>query len=199
MHLADKEASLDAEAEQVMCKHASCHRCRHVQGQAIHIRDDDEVGTACVQIASALSRPEEASSARAVDTPAASGEAALEAESFLSPDEALRSIHEEPEEAAPDQGALQAPLEPAEQGQSRKSSFTQIPGIVDRQNLQKGRHPCMLSYHFGMLQTFGPDNLGIMHTQTEFCSCHFRWSSCRRQKPLAMWHSSSRDLQRTFM
>lgn len=96
---------------------------------------------ACVQIASALSRPEEASSARATDTPAAAGAAAFEGESFLSPDEALHSIHEEPEEAGPDQGDPQAPLELAEQGQSRKSSFTQNLAMIDRQSLQRGRPP----------------------------------------------------------
>ena len=101
-----------------------------------------------MQIATALSRPEEP---LARDTSAAAllGETALEAESFLSPDEALRSIHEEPEEGAPDhedahpnldQQAIHS-IDLAAQGQSRKPSFTQTPGISDRQHTPTGQPP----------------------------------------------------------
>ena len=103
---------------------------------------------ACAQIASALSRPEDIS-ARDADTAAGLGDAAIEADSFLSPDEALHSIHEEPEEAAPDDRDLQPQLgrqassgaDLAKQGQSRKPSFTQPPGIGDRQHTPTGQHP----------------------------------------------------------
>ena len=79
---------------------------------------------------------------------AALGDPAVEAESFLSPDEALHSIHEEPEEAGPlnvdalpqldQQASSSADL--AKQGHSRKPSFTQTPGISDRQHTPTGQH-----------------------------------------------------------
>ena len=92
--------------------------------------------------------PEEAA-VEATDKAAAppDSDAFVEPESFLSLDEALHSIHEEPEEDSLDQAALQPQLDLqgstgadlAKQGQSRRPSFTQ-PGAVDRQNTQTGQY-----------------------------------------------------------
>ena len=112
------------------------------------------------QIASALSRPE-AFAARATGLEAA--DPIPEAESILSPDEALHSIHEEPEENASghrdghpsfEQGPSLTP-EQSKQGHSRKStgSFAQTASeIIDRQNTQPltppGQHSCCRSGHY---------------------------------------------------
>ena len=75
---------------------------------------------------------------------------APEAESLLSPDEALHSIYEEPEEASTGHGDAQPRVDPqgspgtddlAQQGQSRKPSLIHAPGTIDRQNTLTGQHP----------------------------------------------------------
>ena len=114
-----------------------------------HHKGCKEAHGAWLQIASALSRPEEAT-ARAMDTAGASLDIAPEAESLLSPDETLHSIHEEPEEAATGHGDAQPQIDQqassgaddlAQQGHSRRPSFTHAPGTTDRQNTQPGQHP----------------------------------------------------------
>jgi len=111
-----------------------------------------------LQIASALSRPE-AFAARTTDIEAV--DPTPEAESILSPDEALHSIHEEPEETVSghrddhpsfEQGPSPIP-EQSKQGHSREptGSFAQAESEIDRQSTQpltpQGQHPTWRSGH----------------------------------------------------
>lgn len=99
-----------------------------------------------VQIASALSRPEDsAATGRTADAAAAISEAAPEAESMLTPEEALHSIHEEPEEGTSARGVTHsvqqsgnpsATAYPAGYDASRGSSFVQAAGSTDRHTTQ---------------------------------------------------------------
>lgn len=112
------------------------------------------------QIASAISGPEEAP-AQALATTAS--EAHAEAASMLTPDEALHSIHEEPDEVASisDGEALSsagrrpsgASPEGLKHGSSRSSSFMQPAAGLDRQSTQpslpsgaasNSTQPCLL-------------------------------------------------------
>ena len=96
-----------------------------------------------LQISSAMSRPEEAP-AQVLATDAS--EAYADAASMLTPDEALHSIHEEPDDGAPSLGteALRsagrrpsaARPEDVQHGSSRGPSFMQPAAGIDRQNAQ---------------------------------------------------------------
>ena len=117
-----------------------------------------------VQIASALSRPEDLA-ARTTDAAAAVSEAAPEAESMLTPEEALHSIHEEPEEGTSARGVpycvqqsgnASASADPAGQDASRGSSFVQAAGSIDRHTTQNillpgEAHPGKVLCHDGTL------------------------------------------------
>lgn len=100
------------------------------------------------QIASALSRPEEAAAAHRLS--AFLSEAQPDAESLLSPDEALHSIHEEPDEASSGpkgsesnfsaQGVGEGVDQP-KQDHSREPSFAQLAAGLDRQGTQPSSQP----------------------------------------------------------
>ena len=161
MYLGSKEAALEAEAEQVSL---SCpngppqrkghKRCRNACIVDVNPAERGSQGTASSQalvlmnsvlsqIASAMSRPEEAPT-QVLGTTAS--EAHAEAACVWTPDEALHSIHEEPDEGAAASGgeALRsASRRPSatspddlQRGSSRGPSFTQPAVGIERQSAQ---------------------------------------------------------------